>query len=145
MSIGPTRKAASSIGPARELAGVGAIGLEKAVLDDDRQAEGHQQDRQNALSDGALQQETLQDVAGAEGDRDQDQRNEKRRPAKRAGQRQEHEREQHDHVAMGDVDEAHDAKRERQAEGEQRIEAADKHALDDEVDERLDHFAHAPK
>ena len=56
-----------------------------------------------------------------------------------AGQRHQHEGEEHDHVAVGDVDETHDAERERQSEREQRIEAADQHALDDEVEERLNH------
>ena len=51
----------------------------------------------------------------------------------------------HDHVAVGDVDEAHDAERKRQAEREQGIEAADQHALDDEVEERLRPSPHAPK
>ncbi len=146
MSIGPTLEGGELDRAARQLAGVGAVALEQAVLDDDRQAEGHQQDRQNALADGALEQKALQDVAAPERRPGiEDQRDQKRRPAERAGQRQDDEREQHDHVAVRDVDEAHDAERQRQAEREQRIEAADQHALDEEVEKGFDHFAHAPK
>ena len=130
---------------AGELAGVGAIGLQEAVLDDDRQAEGDEQDRQDALADGPLHEEALQDIARAKGDRQEDQRDQERRPAEDAGQRQDDEREQDDHIAVGDVDEAHDAERQRQAEREQRVEPADQHALDEEVEERLDHSGHAPK
>ncbi len=130
---------------AGELAGVGAVSLQEAVLDDDRQTKGHEEDRQDALADGPLQEEALQDIARAKGDREEDERDQEGRPPENAGQRQDDEGEQHDHVAVGDVDEAHDAERQRQAEREQRVEAADQHTLDKEVEERLDHSAHAPK
>ena len=145
MLIGPTRKAASLDRAAGELAGVGAIGLEQAVLDDDRQAEGHQQDRQDALADGALQQETLQDVADAERDRDQDQRDEKRRPAERAVS----DRMTNENSTMMSpwamLTKRITPSESDRPSGEQRVEAAEQHALDNEVDERLDHFAHDPK
>ena len=46
-----------------------------------------------------------------------------------AAKRQNHERSEHDEVAVGDIDEAHHAERQRKAEREQRIEAAEQHAL----------------
>ena len=47
-----------------------------------------------------------------------------------------------DQVAMGDIDQPHDAEDQRQAGGEQRIEPADQNALDDDVDPG---HAHIPK
>src|SRR5262249_4535301 len=41
---------------------------------------------------------------------------------------------EHDEIAMRNVDEPHDAEDERQAGGEHRIEPADQHALEDDVD-----------
>ena len=62
-----------------------------------------------------------------------------------AGQRHQDRTKQHDHVAMGDIDEAHDAERERQAQREQRIEAADQDALDDEVEGTSRHHRSRPE
>jgi len=41
---------------------------------------------------------------------------------------------EHDQIAMGNVDQPHDAEDQRQAGGEQRVEPAEQHALDDGVD-----------
>jgi hypothetical protein len=41
---------------------------------------------------------------------------------------------EHDQIAMGDVDQPHDAEDQRQAGGKHGVEPADQHALDDDVD-----------
>ena len=40
----------------------------------------------------------------------------------------------HDEIAMGDIDEPHDAERHRQTDGEQLIDAAEKGALDEDIE-----------
>ena len=41
---------------------------------------------------------------------------------------------EHDEIAVGDVDQPHDAERQRQADREQRIDAAEQAALDEDVE-----------
>ena len=145
MSIGPTRKAASSIAPPDSLRRVGAVALEQAVLDDDRQAEGHQKDRQNALADRALEQEALQHVARQEatGTRISATSNGDQ-PSAPVSDRMTNENSTiMSPCAM--LTKRMTPSEQRQAEREQRIEAADQHALDQEVEKGFGHFAHAPK
>ena len=57
--------------------------------------------------------------------------------AERRDQRQDQKRGEDDEVAMGQIDQPHDAEDQRQAGGEQRVEAAEQHALDDGVEPAL--------
>ena len=82
----------------------------------------------------AVEQHMLQGEADREHHRHGQQRGEQRIDAEPARQRQDHERRQHDQVAMGEIDQPHDAEDQRQAGGEQRIEAAEQDALDDRVE-----------
>ncbi len=59
-------------------------------------------------------------------------------------ERQDREGRQHDEVAMREIDQPHDAEDQRQAGGEQRIEAAEQDALDDGV-EPVESWRHVPK
>ena len=52
------------------------------------------------------------------------------------GDEEDQERSEHDEVAMGEVDQAHDAEDQRQTGGVERVEAAEEHALDDGIDGR---------
>ena len=90
----------------------------------------------------AVEQEALQRVAGGEHQRHRDQRGDgSGRPARPTSARIT-KAAKHDEVAMREVDEAHDAEDQRQAGGEERVEAAEQHALDDDVVE-ADHILSA--
>ena len=70
----------------------------------------------------------------AKGDRQDDERRDDRIEAERCRQRQQDEAGQDDEIAVGDIDEAHDAGRERQAGREQRVKAAEQDALQELID-----------
>jgi hypothetical protein len=119
----------------RQAARIGGEGLQQAVLDDDRQAEGHQQRREDIAADGAVQHERLQQIADDEHQRQRDEGRDRQRQPQHRRHRENDEGCQHDKVAMGQVDEAHDAEDQRQAGGEQGVEPAQEHALHDDVDD----------
>ena len=107
---------------------------EQYILDDDRQAERHQQWRQ-LVAQREVQQSALQRVAeDRDGRHDDDQRRE-RTDAERLHGEIRHIGRDHDEIAVRDVDQAHDAKDERQTCGKQRIKPAEQNTLDDDVDQ----------
>ena len=120
---------------------VGAETFEQAVLDDDRQGEGDEDDQKHVLADHTLQQEALQAEAEQEGDREHDQGGDDRIKAEQRPQKQQRVARQHDEIAMRDVDETHHAGRKRKADGEQRIKAAEHHALEQLIGPDRDHHS----
>jgi len=122
---------------------VGGKGFEQPILDDDGQAERHQQRRQQIASQGAVEQHLLQGKTCGEHRRHGQQRREERIEPEPRHQRQDRERRQHDQVAMGEIDQPHDAEDQRQAGGEQRVQAAEQNALKDAA-KPVDH-AQRPK
>ncbi|MNT14355.1 hypothetical protein D3C72_1493570 [compost metagenome] len=110
---------------------VGREQLQQQVLDHDRQAEGHDQRGQRVLAQRAVEHVALQQVAEAEGQR---QHREHHQPWHRcAGHRDtgdHREGAQDDEVALRRVGQPHDAEHQRLAEREQRVEAAEQHALE---------------
>jgi len=132
-------------GAAGDLADIGAVDALQAVLDDDRQAEGDEDDRQHVLAEHALQQQPLQQVAAGEGEGQHDRDRGQRRQAEALGQRPQDEGDENDQVAVGDVDEAHDADRQRQPHGEQRIQPAHQDALHDLIEPDSEHGLYSPK
>ena len=113
---------------------VGREGFEQPVLDDDRQAEGDQQRRQDVAAERAVEQERLQRVAEGEHDRHDDRAARSARHAERWSQREDEERGEHDQVAMREIDQPHDAEDQRQAGGEERVEAAEQDSLEERVE-----------
>ena len=95
-------------------------------------------------ADGAVEDEALQEVADGEHQRQGDEGGERQRQAGEGHQRQDQEGGHGDEVAMGEVDQAHDAEDQREAGSEQRIEAAEQDALDDGVGESI-MAPHSPK
>ena len=85
----------------------------------------------------------LQGKAGSEHRRHCKQGREERIEAEPRRQREDRERRQHDQIAMGEIDQPHDAEDQRQAGGEQRIQAAKQNALNDRA-EPIEH-AQCPK
>ena len=108
--------------------------FQERVLDDDRQAEGDEQRRQDIRPQGEVEQAALERVADGEHQRHDDRQRDQRMHANAGDDGEAEEARQHDQVAMGDVDQPHDAEDERQAGGEQRVEPADQDALYDGVD-----------
>lgn len=116
---------------------------QQPILDDDGQAERHQQRRQQVAPERAVQQQALRGVADRRHDRhDQHERGERVQP-QAARHHQRDIGRQHHEVAMRDVDQPHHAEDQRQAGREQAIETADQHALHDGVDPI--HRPHTPK
>ncbi len=116
-----------------EFAAIGGEHLEEAVLEDHREAESDQQRRQDVFAEGVIEDQPLQPVADRRHQRnDQDQRGQRVQTA-RADDHESDVGGEHDHVAMGDIDEPHDPEDQRQSGREQRVEAADQHALNDRV------------
>ena len=72
----------------------------------------------------------------SEHQRQREQRGDRQRQAEKRDHRQDQEGREHDQVAMGEVDQPHDAEDQRQPGGEQRIEPAEQDALDEDVGER---------
>ena len=113
---------------------VRGVDLEQQVLDDDREAEGHEQRREGVAVDALLEQRALHDVAQQREDRHDDE--------ERPDFGQVELRDQEDrgvarddrHVAVGQVDDLHHAEHQRQSAGEQRVEAAQEDARDDDVE-----------
>jgi hypothetical protein len=131
--------------PAGNLLWVGAETLEQSVLDDDRQCEGDENDQQHVLADDALQQKALQTEAESEGERQHDQRCHHRVEAEQTRQQKQSVAAEDDEIPVGDVDKAHHSGRQRQADGEQRVEAAEHDALKQLVDPNGGHTTHRPK
>jgi hypothetical protein len=103
--------------------------LQQAVLDDNRQAEGDENDQQHVLADHPLQQKPLQAEAEQEGGRQHYQRGDDRIEAERRRQHQQDVAGQDDEIAVGDIDEAQHTGRQRQAGREQRVKPAEQDAL----------------
>ena len=77
-----------------------------------------------------VQQHVLKRKADDEHHRHRQQRRDEGIEAEPAASDEDHERGEHDQVAMGEIDQPHDAEDQRQPGGEQRVEAAEQHALD---------------
>ncbi|MNL44316.1 hypothetical protein D3C87_1668830 [compost metagenome] len=113
---------------------VGAEEFQQHVLHDDRQAERHQQRRQNVRAQRAVEQQPLKQVAETEHQRHHDQQTRQRTEAQMIDHHQRQVRRQHDEVAMGDVDQAHDAEHQRQPHREHRVQATEQHALKQSIE-----------
>ena len=85
-------------------------------------------------SRGEVEQAALQHVAEAHHHRHDDDQGQERVDAGGVDQHQRQERSEDAQVAVGQVDQAHDAEDQRQAGREQGVEAAEQHALDDGVE-----------
>ena len=120
-----------------EAAAVGGEGLEQPVLDDDRQAEGDEQRRQDVAAERAVEQDGLQRVAEREHQRHGDERR-RRAVAGRARGASARIRKaaKHDEVAMGEIDEPHDA--EDRATGRARKERSRARRAGTPCDERVE-------
>ncbi len=127
-------------GAGREPLAVRRKHLQEAVLDDDRKPERHQQRRQDVGSKRAVEHEKLQRIAGRKHQGERDRGCREGIEAECARRRQDDEGREHDEIAMGKIDEPHDPEDEGQSRREQRVEAAQEHALDDRVDP-TDHHA----
>jgi len=123
--------------PPVSIARVGREQLQQQVLDHDREPEGHDQRGQRVLAQRAVEHEALQPVAEAEGDRQHRQRGEQRRvpEQRRAGDHREGAED--DEVALRRVRQPHDAEHQRLPEREQRVQAAEQDALEQD-------FKHGP-
>ena len=119
----------------RERAGVGAELLEQQVVDDDRQAEGRQHRHQQAAARAALEHGALQPGADQRHRRDDGDEAEEGRDVVAVGEHEQRIGGEDRQAAVREVDDPHDAEHERQAAGDQRVIAAEQHALDDLVDE----------
>ena len=113
---------------------VGGEHLEQRILDDDREPEGDEERRQDVLAEGAVEDDELERPAECEHDRDSDEQRQERTDAERRDDHQDEVGCEHDQVAMGEVDQPHDAEDEAEARGEERVEAAEQHALHDRVE-----------
>ena len=108
--------------------------LEQRVLDDDTEAEGHEDRRQRVGAHHPVEDEALQHVAAdGEARNDQEERDE-RVHVEGGGRRHRQEGRQDRQVAVRQVDEAHDAEGERQARGEQGEQPTEQDPLDHGVD-----------
>ncbi len=115
-------------------AAVGREQFQEPVLDDHRQAERHQERRQQIVAQGAVEQAALQRVADQRHQRHDHRERGERIDAERLGGDQRQIGGEHDEIAVRDIDEPHHPEDERQAGGEHGVEAADQHALQDDVD-----------
>jgi hypothetical protein len=120
--------------PGSKTAAIGGKTRKQAVLKDDRNAEGDQEGRQKILADGRVQQETLQAVPNRRHERHDENGGEQGMKPGEVDRDHREIRCKHDQVAMGDVDEAHDAEDERQPGCKQRIKPAEHDTLEKGVD-----------
>ncbi len=118
----------------RDAAAVGGKAFQQRVLDDDGQAEGDEQRRQDVVAQRAVEHMVLQQPAGGEHRRRCDQRGDERIEAEACDKHQDEEGGEHDQVAMGEVDQPHDAEDQAEPRREQGVEPAEQHALDDGVE-----------
>ncbi len=109
-------------------------GLEQAVLDHDGQAERHEHGRQDAAPEQPVEHEPLQPVADHGHDRHDQPEREQRIDVQRLHGDDRDEGGQDAEVAVGEVDQAHDAEDQRQPGGEERVETAQQDALHDRVE-----------
>ena len=106
----------------------------QSVLDDDREAEGHQERRQQIFAERAVEHEPLQRIAEQRHHRHHHDQRSQRPDAEHFCRHQRDVSRQHDQIAMGDIDEPHHAEDQRQSGGEHGVEPADQDALKDDVD-----------
>ena len=118
-----------------ERARIGAVGLEQKVLERDRQPEGREQRHEHAGPQAALENAALQSPADGGHDRQHGDERQEGRKAEGVGYREDEEGGEDGEIAVGEIDDPHDAEHQRQAAGEQRVIAAEQHALGDEIDE----------
>ena len=119
----------------RERARVGAEALEQQVVDDDREPEGREHRHQQPAARAALEHQALQRPADQRHRRRDQAEAEKRLDAEAVGQNEERVGREHREAAVREIDDAHDAEHEREPAGDQRVIAAEQHALDDLVEE----------
>ena len=113
---------------------VGGEHLQQHVLDDDREAEGHQQRRQDVPAQRQVEDAALQRVADPRHHRHDDDQADERMHAGAVEHGETEEGGEHDQVAVRDVDQPHHAEDQREPGREQRVEPAQQHALDDGVE-----------
>ena len=118
---------------------VGREGLEQTVLQCDRQPERDQQGRQDIAPQHPVQDMALQQPAEAEHHRGRDQRGKKGMQTGDAADQQDAEGREHDQIAMGQIDQPHDAEDQAETCREQRVKAAQQDALHDRI--KPDHAA----
>jgi hypothetical protein len=107
--------------------------FQEEVLDDDREAEGHQQRREDVAPERAIQKRTLEHIAQY---RHRGHHHGERgvgAPAGAQHQRYATKGGEHDEIAVRDIDQPHDAEGQRQSHGEERVETAQEHALHERV------------
>ena len=88
---------------------IGAEALQQPVLDDDRNAEGDEQRRQQPAAESLIQQSALQRIAKHEHHRQDDGKAQERIEPGVPGDHEGDIGREHDQVAMRDVDQPHDA------------------------------------
>ena len=108
--------------------------FQHAVLQHDGQPERHQQRWQDIPVERSVEQHGLQQIADAEHDNGRKHRRDDDVEAKRIDSHQDGKRAKHHEIAMGEIDQPHDAEDDRQTDGEQRVKSAEKNALYDCVD-----------
>ena len=110
---------------------VGSEPGDHAVPEDDGEAEGQQNLRDLVMTEHPVDQHPLQEDADPE--RDQRHRNDDENGVQRRPwiEIEADERRRDDEIALGDVDDAHDAEGKAQSKPDQRIEAAEKNAVGD--------------
>ncbi len=118
-----------------ERTGVGAEALEQEIVDDDREPEGREHRHEQPAARAALEHQALERPADQRHRRRDQAEAEKRLDAEAVGQNEEGVGGQHRQAAMREVDDAHDAEHEREPAGDQRVIAAEQHALNDLVEE----------
>ncbi|MCY1365483.1 hypothetical protein D9M69_523290 [compost metagenome] len=112
---------------------VGAEQLDHQVAQHHRDAEGDQHRRERIVGGHrAVQQQPLQQVAHAEGrQRHRRDEEERRHAGELRGQEDREVRREHHELAVREVDHAHHAEDQRQAQAEERVQAAEQHAVDE--------------
>ena len=108
--------------------------MQQGILDDDGNAEGDEERRQNVLAQDAIEHDFLQHEAEREHQGQRDQCGQEGRQAKQRDDEQDEICAQHDQIAMREIDQPHDAEDEAQAGCEQRVEPAQENALDNCVE-----------
>ena len=119
--------------PGADRAAVGGEELEQAVLDHHRQAEGDHQRGEHAAVERALEDRALQHVAEQRHHRHHDEEGPEHGDVGDGDDADRDVARDHREVAVREVDDLHHPEHQRQPAGEQRVEPAGQHPLDDGV------------
>ena len=112
---------------------IGREDLEQDVLDDDGETEGSQERHQESGAPAPFQKQHVHRIARDPHNRKDEQRREPRRNRRLIDDDPDQVGADHGDVAMGEVDDAHDAEHQRQPAGEQGVKAAEQDALEEHV------------